>query len=103
MVFLIVESVGSVGASLCIPDFTKGQDHLSAEQVETARNIANVSIKIEQLIGCVRQRYTILSATGVFQKEYFQHKSPDGIVLIDAIVRVCCALNNMCGGVVPFS
>ena len=71
--------------------------------METAQNIANVHIHIERVIGSVRLRYTILSATGVFQKECFQHKFPDRIVLIDAIVRVWCALNNMCGGVIPFS
>ena len=79
--FLIEESVGSVGASLQIPDFTRGQDHLSAEQVERTRNIANVRIHIECVIGSVRQRYTILSATSILQKQYYQHKSPKGIVL----------------------
>ena len=26
----------------------------------------------------------------------------DGIVMLDAIVRVCCALNNMSEGIIPF-
>ena len=56
--FLIKESLGSMGASLQIPDFTKGQDHLSAGQIERTRNIANVRIHIERIIGSVRQRFT---------------------------------------------
>ena len=58
--FFIEESVGSMGASLQIPDFTKGQDHLSAGQIERTRNIANVRIHIERIIGSVRQRFTII-------------------------------------------
>ena len=58
-----------------------------------SRNIANVRIHVERVIGCVRQRFRILSATGVLPKELCYKK--DGIVMLDAIVRVCCALNNM--------
>ena len=99
--FLIEEAVGSCGASLHIPAFTKGKEQLSAQEVEKTRHIANVRIHVERIIGCVRQRYTILSATGVLAREYFQQKQDD-ILMLDAIVRVCCALNNMCEGVVPF-
>ena len=99
--FVIEESLGARGASLSIPAFTKGKDQLTASEIEKTRNIANVRIHVERVIGSVRQRFTILSATGVLPKDYFQQKQ-DGILLLDAIVRVCCALNNMCVGVVPF-
>ena len=89
--FLIEESLGARGASLSIPAFTKGRDQLTASEIEKTRNIANVRIHVERVIGSVKQRFTILSATGVF-----------GVLLLDAIVRVCCALNNMCVGIVPF-
>ena len=55
---------------------------------------------MERVIGCVRQRFTILSATGVLPRELCYKK--DGIVMLDAIVRVCCALNNMSEGIIPF-
>ena len=99
--FLIEESLGARGASLQIPAFTKGKDQLTASEIEKTRNIANVRIHVERVIGSVRQRFTILSATGVLPKDYFQQKKDD-VLLLDAIVRVCCALNNMCTGIVPF-
>ena len=99
--FLIEEAIGARGASLCIPAFTKGKDQLSAAEVEKTRNIANVRIHVERIIGCVRQRFTILSATGVLPKEYFQQKE-NNVLLLDAIIKVCCALNNMCAPIVPF-
>ena len=100
--FLIEESLGARGASLCIPAFTKGKDQLGADEIERTRNIANVRIHVERVIGSVRQRFTILSATGVLSKDYYLQKSEDGVLLLDAIVRVCCSLNNMCVGIVPF-
>jgi hypothetical protein len=99
--FNIEESIGSLGASLKIPAFTKGRDQLTAIEVEKTRHIANVRIHVERVIGSVRQRFTILSATGVIAKEFYQQKV-NGVIMLDAMVRVCCALNNMCGGIVPF-
>ena len=97
--FLIEEALGACGASLYIPAFTRGKDQLSAMEIEKTRNIANVRIHVERVIGCVR--LTILNTTGVLPKEYYQQKQDD-VVLLDAIVKVCCALNNICEGVVPF-
>ena len=87
--------------SLDIPAFTKGREQLSAGEIEKTRNIANVRIHVERVIGAVRQRFTILSATGVLSKDLVQTQTANG-VLLDAVVRVCCALNNLCEGIVPF-
>ena len=38
-----------MGASLQIPNFTKGQDHLPAEQIERTRHIASVQIHTERI------------------------------------------------------
>ena len=43
-----------------------------------------------------------MSATGVLQKEIASKKTNGGTVL-DSVVRVCYALNNVCEGVVPFN
>ena len=43
----------------------------------------------------------ILNATNILPKETCQTK--DGIVMLAEIVRVCCALHNLCDGIVPFS
>ena len=98
--FNIAESLGAHGASLQIPAYTKGKQQLSASDVEKTRSIANVRIHVERIIGSVRQKYTILNATDILPKEMCQAK--DGIVMLDEIVRLCCALHNLCEGIVPF-
>ena len=52
-----------------------------------------------RVIGCVQQKFTIfLSATAVPPQEF--HKNDD-IVMLDAIVCVCCVL-NVSEGIIPF-
>ena len=98
--FNVADCLGVVRATLHIPSFTKGKDQLTALEVEQTRNIANVRIHVERVIGCVWQRFTILNATGVLPKELCYKK--DGMIMLDAIVHVCCALNNVCDSVIPF-
>jgi len=52
------------------------------------------------VIGSVRQRFQILSATIPLPSEYTRSKR-GGPVLLDSIVRVCCALHNVCDIIVP--
>ncbi len=61
--FDIGDSVGSYCSSLKIPAFTKGKTQLSSIEVEQSRNIANVRIHVERVIGNIRQKYSILSAS----------------------------------------
>ena len=95
--FNVADCLGAIHATLHIPAFTKEKDQLTAFG---SWNIANVRIHVERVIGCVQQRFTILSATGVLPKELCYKK--DGTVMLDAIVCVCCALNNMSEGIIPF-
>ena len=46
--FDIQESVGLICAKIKIPSFTKGRQQLSAINVESSRNIANVKIYVER-------------------------------------------------------
>ena len=50
-------------AKLYIPSFTKGKDQLSALEVEDTRSIANVRTHVEQVIGTVCQKYSVLDFT----------------------------------------
>ena len=59
-------------------------------------------IHVERIIGSMRQRFQILSATGVLPKELLKKQS-NGIVPLDSVVRVCSALNNVFEGTVPFN
>ena len=96
--FDVADSVAMLGATLEIPAFTRGCEQLPPSDVEATRKLANV---VERIIDVVRQRFQVLSATGVLQKKLISHKTSRGVVL-DSVVRVCCALNNVLEGVVPF-
>ena len=98
--FDIAESVGLKQASLHISAFTRGKQQLSALEIEDTRNIANVQIHVERVIGCVRQKYTILQST--LSINFVTKRAHEEVPIIDYIVRVCCALNNLCDSVVPF-
>ena len=101
--FDVADSLALFGATLAIPAFTRGQNQLSAADVETTRRLANVRIHVERIIGSVRQRFQILSATGVLPKEMVSHHKNDDNdhIILDSVVRVCCSLNNVSEGAVP--
>ena len=99
--FDIADSIAYCGATLDIPAFTRGCEQLPPGNVEATRKLANVRIHVERIIGVVRQRFQILSASGVLPKKLVSNKT-SGRVVLDSIVRVCCALNNVLEGVVPF-
>ena len=49
--FNISDELAICGAHLCIPAFTKGRDQLSRSEVEKTRQLANVRIHVERVIG----------------------------------------------------
>ena len=98
--FDIADSVGTVHARLHIPAFTKGKNQLTASEVEETRTIANVRIHVERVIGNVRQKFPILQST--LPIHFIVKRVGEDFPLIDRIVRICCALNNVCDSVVPF-
>ena len=100
--FDIAESVGTVQAKLHIPAFTKGKSQLLALEVEETRSIANVRIHVECVIGCtcMKQKFPILQST--IPITLLSSRKGEDIPLIDHIVCVYCALNNVCNSVVPF-
>ncbi|KAK2193200.1 hypothetical protein NP493_14g07075 [Ridgeia piscesae] len=48
--FLIGEDLAARGATLVIPDFTRGKKQLSAREVERSRKIARVRIHVQRLM-----------------------------------------------------
>lgn len=97
--FLIEESVGLCHATLAMPAFTRGKRQLSSRDVERTREIANVRIHVERVIGLVRNKFTILKGSLTIE---VLRKNAYGECQIDKIARVCCALTNLCNSVVPF-
>ena len=62
--FNIEDSVGAIGASLQIPAFVRGKDQLAAKEVESTRNIANIRIHIEFVIGTTVRAIIKVMLTG---------------------------------------
>ncbi|KAL1279245.1 hypothetical protein QQF64_025918 [Cirrhinus molitorella] len=83
-----------------IPAFTKGKRQLSADEVEQTREIANVRIHVERVIGLVRRKYQILQSRAM-PIEHMAKKPGESMSLIDKIGVICCALSNLSESVVP--
>ena len=98
--FTIHESVAFRRSELVIPAFTKGKKQLDPLDVEKTRNISNVRIHVERVIGRLRRKYTILQ--GTLSAEFLMSNPTSPTPVIDHILRVCSALVNICPSVVPF-
>ena len=61
--FDIQDSVSLYCAWITMPAFTRGKKQLTRIEVEQTGRITNVHIHVEKVIGSVRQKYSILSAT----------------------------------------
>ena len=98
---LIDDFTAACGVELLIPAFTKGKSQLSAREVETTCQIANVRIHIERVIGNVKSRYQILNGPiPVTMVKSWTNESRDETSNIDKLVTVCCALTNLSSGIV---
>ena len=97
--FEIKDVVGLMSSQLEIPAFTRGKKQLDAVTIEQTRKIANVCIHVERVIGSVRKKYSLLSAT---QPIDFVMSANGEETTLDKIVHVACALVNICDSVVPF-
>lgn len=98
--FLIDEEVQSKGAELLIPAFTRGKSQLDPLEIEETRDIANVRIHVERVIGSLRQKYSFLH--GFLPISMLSKKSTMcHVSVLDQAVMVACSLVNVCESVVP--
>ncbi|KAK2148263.1 hypothetical protein LSH36_506g00005 [Paralvinella palmiformis] len=85
------------------PQYSKvfdGGNTTGCNFVHFTRKIANCRIHVERVIGCVRQKYTILG--GTLPIDYLLIKDQANITIIDQMCHVCCALINCCEPIVSF-
>ena len=66
--------------------------------VETTKEIANVRIHVERVIGLTRNKYTMLQDTIPIT---LLQKDSNSVPIVDKIVHVSCALVNLSSSVVP--
>ena len=87
--FTIEQAAGIYCAEVRIPSFTKGKKQLSKMEVDTARQLAQVRIPVERIIGLVRQKYSILQSTLPINMIKADDEDTSAA---DKIVIICCAL-----------
>ncbi|XP_049421768.1 uncharacterized protein LOC125882116 [Epinephelus fuscoguttatus] len=88
--FLIRDELAAYGATLRIPHFTKGKKQLSAQEVDTSRQLSRVRIHVERVIGQWKNFKILQTVIPVSQ-----------VNILDDVVTVCGALTNLCKSVVP--
>uniref|UniRef100_A0A8C6UET7 DDE Tnp4 domain-containing protein n=1 Tax=Neogobius melanostomus TaxID=47308 RepID=A0A8C6UET7_9GOBI len=82
--FLIRDELAAHGATLRIPHFTKGKKQLSANEVDTSRQLSRVRIHVERVIGRWKSFKILQTVIPVSQ-----------VTMLDDIVVVCGALTNL--------
>ena len=58
--FTIQDDIAVYGAKLIIPSFTRGKKQLSLEDVERSKQLSQVRIHVERVIGLLKNKFTIL-------------------------------------------
>ena len=97
--FNISETLGTYGAQLVIPSFTRGIKQLNPGDTEMTRRIANVRIHVERVIRSIKKKFSLLDMTLPIDVLLNRDES---LTTLDKIVLICCALVKLCPSAVPF-
>ena len=97
--FNTAKTVGTYGARLEIPSFTKENKQSRAEEIENTRMIANVRIHVERVIGNLRKKYSLLDQT--LSIDFLITEKDKEVLTLERLVHTAFALINMCPSVVP--
>lgn len=98
--FTIEDQVGLYCARVEVPAFTRGKKQLSPLELEDTRKLASVRIHVERVIGFARSKYTMLQ--GPVPISLLYNADDSEFTTLDKMVRVACALTNICPSVIPF-
>ena len=82
--FNIAETLATHGAILKIPHFTKGKSQMSGKEVDNSRQISNIRIHVERVIGRIRKFLIVQSTIPILQ-----------VQLLDNVMSVIAALANI--------
>ena len=84
-------------AELIIPAFTKGKKQLEPSDVEGTREIANIRIHIERVIGLLKNRFKILCGPLSMKmvKTVKDEAYSAEVAAVDRILTLCAALCNL--------
>lgn len=93
--FILEDSVGLFCAELAAPPITEGKKQLCRKEIGSAREISQVRIHVENLIGMLRKKYTILGSTLPISLIRVEQNGKVEDSLIENIVVICCALCNL--------
>ena len=96
--FTIADDIALRGAKLVIPSFTRGKTQLSQKEVEVSKQMSQVRIHVERIIGLLKNKYTILK--GPLSTVLVKHKNDTDLARIDKLLVVCSALTNLSASVV---
>lgn len=87
---MIRDQLAAYGATLRIPNFTKGKSQLPACEVDSSRQLSRVRIHVERVTSRWKSFKILHSVIPISQ-----------VSLLDDMVIVCGALTNLCKSVVP--
>lgn len=78
---------------LKIPTFTKGKKQLSQREVELSKQLAQVRIHVERVIGLMKNRFIILK--GPLPVNMLKYSDDKDVAHIDRVLTVCTALTSL--------
>ena len=82
--FTISEELATYGATLKVPNFTKGKSQMSGKEVGASRKISNVRIHVERVIGRLRKFRILQSTLPITQVKFLDHV----MIIISALVNI---------------
>lgn len=85
------------GAKLLMPAFRDGRNQMDASELERTRNLAKIRVHVERIIGLLRQKFLILTNR---QPITATSKINGDEMYFDYIVKICCALTNLCPSII---
>ena len=82
--FFFKKELASNGATLKVPNYTKRKSKLSGKEVDTSRQLSNVIIQVERVIGPVKKFRMLQNIVPLTQLD-----------LLDDFMVIVCAICNL--------